>query len=255
MLFPKISIITVCYNAKEYLEETIKSVLSQTYQNIEYIIIDGMSTDGTLDIINMYANQLSYWVSEQDDSMYEAINKGLRKCTGDYIWILNADDCIHSPTTVYQVIEQIRQNPGYIGYYGNIMVRTNEKTRLRRSFQVTREQLLLSAHGTFVPHPALIVSSESLTKIPDYNIIYSYASDFDYILNLMQNGNLKFLSITLSVFRRHSNSITSSGKIDSDRLAIIKHQGYYNYNIIYRYFLFLVLWLKYKIINFKISKY
>ena len=89
---PLISIITVVFNGEKYLEETIQSVINQSYDNVEYIIIDGGSTDGTLDIIKKYEDKISYWVSEKDEGIYDAMNKGLKVVTGKYISILNADD-------------------------------------------------------------------------------------------------------------------------------------------------------------------
>lgn len=89
---PLVSIITVVYNGEKYLEDTIKSVMNQTYQNIEYIVIDGGSTDGTIDIIKKYEDKINYWVSEKDKGIYDALNKGLKVASGEYIAILNADD-------------------------------------------------------------------------------------------------------------------------------------------------------------------
>ena len=92
MLNPKVSIITVVYNGAEYIEQTIQSVINQSYKNLEYIIIDGGSTDGTQNIIKKYEQNIAYWVSEKDAGMYHAMNKGWQKATGDIIGVLNADD-------------------------------------------------------------------------------------------------------------------------------------------------------------------
>jgi len=88
----KVSVITVCYNAVDCIENAIKSVLSQTYKNIEYIIIDGMSTDGTFDIINNYRDKISTFISEKDNGIYDAMNKGIGIAAGDVIYFLNSDD-------------------------------------------------------------------------------------------------------------------------------------------------------------------
>ena len=94
-LFPRISIVTPCFNSGKYLEETIQSVLEQDYPNLEYIIIDGGSTDNTLDIIGKYEDKLAYWVSEKDEGMYDAIEKGFKKATGEILAWINADDLYH----------------------------------------------------------------------------------------------------------------------------------------------------------------
>ena len=89
---PKVSIITVCLNSEKTLEQAIQSVISQTYKNIEYIIVDGASTDGTLDIISKYENKITKWVSEKDQGLYYAMNKGIDMATGDIVGIINSDD-------------------------------------------------------------------------------------------------------------------------------------------------------------------
>ena len=109
MCYPKISIITVSYNAVATIEQTILSVINQTYENIEYIIIDGGSTDGTIDIIKKYKDKISYWVSEQDNGIYDAMNKGIDVATGDYIQFLNADDCLVNKEII-KIVKERREN-------------------------------------------------------------------------------------------------------------------------------------------------
>ena len=109
-LLPKISIITPNYNGSNYIENTIQSVLDQKYPNLEYIIIDGGSTDGSIDIINNYKDQLFYWVSEPDDGMYDAINKGFSKSTGDIMYWINSDDILWEGALNY-VASVFSQNP------------------------------------------------------------------------------------------------------------------------------------------------
>ena len=99
-LQPTFSIITITYNAVRLVEQTLLNVLSQSYPNIEYIVIDGGSTDGTVDIIKRYESGLAYWVSEPDKGIYDAMNKGLQKATGDYVWFINAGDSLCSSDTV-----------------------------------------------------------------------------------------------------------------------------------------------------------
>lgn len=95
----KISVITVCYNAVDTLEKTIQSVLEQTYHNIEYIIIDGGSTDGTVEIIHRYVDYLAYWVSEPDRGIYDAMNKGIERATGEWVNFMNAGDYFYNYDT------------------------------------------------------------------------------------------------------------------------------------------------------------
>ena len=109
MLQPTFSIITITYNAVRLVEQTLLNVLSQSYPNIEYIVIDGGSTDGTVDIIKRYESGLAYWVSEPDKGIYDAMNKGLQKATGDYVWFINAGDSLCSSDTVQSVVSRLQK--------------------------------------------------------------------------------------------------------------------------------------------------
>ena len=104
---PKFSIITVTYNAEKVLEDTIQSVISQTYHHIEYIIVDGASKDGTLSIINRYRSRIHTVVSEPDKGLYDAMNKGIALASGDYLCFLNAGDCFHEDDTLQQMVHTI----------------------------------------------------------------------------------------------------------------------------------------------------
>jgi glycosyltransferase involved in cell wall biosynthesis len=107
---PKFSIITVTYNAEKVLEDTIQSVISQTYHHIEYIIVDGASKDGTLSIINRYRSRIHTVVSEPDKGLYDAMNKGIALASGDYLCFLNAGDCFHEDDTLQQMVHTINGN-------------------------------------------------------------------------------------------------------------------------------------------------
>ncbi|MCQ2268244.1 MAG: glycosyltransferase [Bacteroidaceae bacterium] len=110
MKTPKISVITVTYNCKDTIELTIQNVLNQTYSNVEYIIIDGNSTDGTREIIERYADRLGYWISEPDKGIYDAMNKGLKVATGEWVLFRNSGDYFFEPTTIQQVFEWYEDN-------------------------------------------------------------------------------------------------------------------------------------------------
>lgn len=245
----KITIITVCHNSASYLEFTILSVVKQTFKDWEYIIIDGASTDSTVSIIRKYEHQLSYWISEPDEGMYHAINKGLAKATGEYFLILNSDDYLYSSNVLDEVHDYLKRHQPKVAF-GNLVKEQDGKQKKVRLFPAGYEQLLLSTHGTFVPHPATFVSAQLHHDVlKEYDCTFRYASDYDYILRALKSNDGRHLPIYVSVFRMHTGSITASGKIDAERLAILKVHGYYSFGFIHRKFAYLVLWIKYKILN------
>ena len=125
---PKITIITVCYNAISTIEDTIKSVLSQTYENLEYIIIDGGSIDGTIDIIKKYEKQISYWQSEPDKGVYDAMNKGIKLSTGEWINFMNAGDSFYN-TEVLQSLNLYFSDSQTDIIYGDTCIEINNKNK------------------------------------------------------------------------------------------------------------------------------
>lgn len=246
----KITIITVCKNSADFLDATIKSVTNQTYQNIQYIIIDGNSSDGTIDILRRHASKIEVWVSEDDNGMYDAINKGLKFATGDYVLILNSDDLLVNKSTIQNAVNLMGDNrPDY--FYGNLVKIKNGKHKKVRLFPVTFKQLLLSTHGTFVPHPCLFISKKLNEQLKGYSLKYKYASDYDYILRALGTKGVKgkYIDTTISKFRIHENSITAGGKIEPERKIILEEHGYFQYSYFSRLFFYYTLWIYYKIIN------
>lgn len=246
----KITIITVCKNSEGFLTETIDSVINQNYQNIEYIIIDGKSIDGTIDIIQNHSHHISFWLSEEDYGMYDAINKGLTIATGDYILILNSDDVLASNDTINNVVNEI-SNERLDYYYGNMIKSKDGKIKKVKLFTVTFKQLLLSTHGTFAQHPCFFASAKLNKTLGGYDLKYKYASDYDYILRALSAKKTKgkHLDIFITKFRIHDLSITASGKIDSERKEILKQHGFFKFSHFTRLYFFYILWIYYKMTN------
>ncbi len=246
----KITIITVCKNSGHFLSETIESVINQSYQSIEYIVIDGKSTDDTVKIIKHYSPGIDFWVSEEDGGMYDAINKGLKFATGDYILILNSDDTLATNDTIKNVVDHIADEKlDY--YYGNIIKLKEGRLKKVKLFTVTYKQLLLSTHGTFVPHPCFFIAASLNKVLGGYDLTYKYASDYDYVLRALANAGSKgkFINIYIAKFRIHDNSITASGKITEERVKILQKNRYYQIPYLRRLCSYYTLWIHYKIIN------
>jgi glycosyltransferase involved in cell wall biosynthesis len=170
---PLVTIITVIYNDVEHIEDIIINVTGQTYPNIEYIIIDGGSSDGTLDVINKYADKIDYWVSEGDKGIYDAMNKGVSAATGEWVNFMNAGDAFYRSTTIAEVIEVIPVSADLV--YGHTYYKENDKLTLIKTYNV--EQLWMSM---ICSHQSLFVRTDILKKHP-FDIRYKISSDFDFI--------------------------------------------------------------------------
>lgn len=245
-----VSIITATFNRKDYLEETIQSVINQSYHNIEYVIIDGGSTDGTLDIIKKYDDKIDFWISRPDNSMYEAINDGIKNSNGDIIAILNSDDKYIDGDVIENIINEFNKEPNIDGIYGNLIRLYEDRIRHKRLFQVNYEQYLISGKGTFVPHSTLFVKRELIEKVGLYDTRYRYASDYDFILKCLKKGTLKYINKSITYFREHNNSITATDNtITPETFDILKAHKLGNVNFIYRFAVHSYLWCKYKYLN------
>lgn len=185
-LAPKISIITVCYNAEKYIEETILSVISQDYSNLEYIIIDGKSKDNTLAVIEKYAHSVAKIVSEKDSGIYDAMNKGLLLATGDYVLFMNAGDKFHKNNTITQAVKL--SNKADI-FYGEALYTNDDGKPLALMSEIRNRKLpahlnwKCMQYGMIVSHQAIFVSTQLAEA---YNLKYKYSSDIDWIINALK---------------------------------------------------------------------
>ena len=166
----KFSIITVCYNSERTIRRTIESVLNQTYENIEYIIVDGGSTDSTLEIIAEYETGISKLISEPDDGLYHAMNKGIAISTGTWIHILNSDDYYADEKSVSKAVMLLDSNK--TNYFW-MLRETIDGTRFLQRWKFNRIMLFLSA---YLPHPALIVAREQYEAVGTYDLDYQIAA-------------------------------------------------------------------------------
>lgn len=182
---PKLSIITIVYNNVEAIERTMLSVLNQTYNNIEYIVIDGNSTDGTKDIIYKYKDHLSQFISEADKGIYDAMNKGLALATGDYVLFMNSGDEIYAIETVTAVFASA---PSGDIYYGETeMYDENWKSLGQRRHRAPEHFDWQSfKFGMSVSHQAIYIK-RSLTE--PYNLSYKYSSDIDWIIKAAKKSS------------------------------------------------------------------
>ena len=183
---PLVSVITVVFNGEQFLERTLSSVIKQTYPNIEYIIIDGGSTDKTIDIIRKYEDKIAHWVSEKDNGIYDAMNKGIKRAKGKWINFMNAGDYYYDHNVLEKISNLfIRQNEGII--YGKTIVYQNNKpikNKPIKNFAFTKLNLLLLGTGVLC-HQAMFVNKNTI--IP-YSDKYLLKGELDWYFNLLNNS-------------------------------------------------------------------
>lgn len=175
----KISIITVCYNSAATVEDTIRSVASQTYGDIEYIVVDGNSHDATVDIIKKYPDTVSHWISEPDKGLYDAMNKGIAMATGDYVGILNSDDTFHETKTIEKIAAFLQSNH-VDACTGDILQHRNGKTIRRYSSKRWNPEKLKI--GFMPPHPAVFFKRKLFDDLGVYILGYKIAADYELII-------------------------------------------------------------------------
>ncbi|MFC4209985.1 glycosyltransferase family 2 protein [Pedobacter lithocola] len=182
---PKLTIITIVYNNVRDIERTIKSIVNQTFKDIEYLVIDGASTDGTLAVIQKYKSQISKIVSEPDKGIYDAMNKGLALATGDYILFMNSGDEIYDEHTVEEVFES---SPGADIYYGETEMYNDKWESLGRRRHEAPESFDWKSfrYGMSVSHQAIYIKKSITTA---YDLQYKYSSDIDWIIKAAKKSS------------------------------------------------------------------
>lgn len=191
----KISIITVCYNAEKTIRESILSVISQSYNDIEYIIIDGNSTDNTLQIINQYKYAIPIIISEPDNGIYDAMNKGIKKASGEIIGILNSDDTYPDSEVLKNVMSFFLKDSPDILYGDLIYVKNNDINKIVRRWKSSPYSKNFFDHGNVPPHPALFVKSEVYREAGYFDLQYKLASDYEFMLRIFKKHQFKSVYI------------------------------------------------------------
>ncbi|MBF2047640.1 MAG: glycosyltransferase [Leptolyngbya sp. IPPAS B-1204] len=188
----KVSIITVCKNSEHTLERAIQSVVHQTYSNIEYIVIDGGSTDSTKEIINRYLHQIAHFVSEADDGVYQAMNKGIRLASGDWIYFVNSDDYLFDNNVIQDLVDFISTYIDCNFIYGDHEARyTTGESNIHKP--APPEQMLeeMVSLGECMIQPACFFQAELFRKLGLFNETYKIAADYEWFARLLQDSSLK----------------------------------------------------------------
>lgn len=205
----KISIITVCKNSEKTIETTIKSVISQTYKNIEYIIIDGDSKDRTKDIVSSYGDHISKFVSESDKSLWEAMNKAVKLATGDFLYFINSDDYIYNRNVIDDVVKFINEKPELDFIYGDVEVRQPQGEILILKSPDPNEIIeSMILRGT-IPHVGSFIKANLFQIIGLYNENYRLASDYEWITKLMHDPTLNLFHFPRVIASFYAGGLSS----------------------------------------------
>ena len=193
----KVSIITVVFNNASTIRDTIESVLNQTYKNIEYIIIDGASTDQTLEQINSFSNIIDQIVSEADSGIYDAMNKGIKLATGDIVGILNADDFFCNDQVIQKVVEVFTKDE-IDAVYGDVQfVNPSNLNKIVRYYSSKRFNSSKFKYGFMPAHPSFYVKREFFGKFGYYKEDYLIASDYELLIRFLYNKEIKYKYIEM----------------------------------------------------------
>ena len=225
---PKFSIITVTYNAEKVLEDTIQSVIFQTYRNVEYIIVDGASKDHTLEIVNKYHNRINKVISEPDKGLYDAMNKGIQLATGDYLCFLNAGDKFHDSETLQKIVHTLKgqERPDVI--YGETAIVDEEGhfLHMRRLSAPAHLNWKSFKQGMLVCHQAFFANRE-LAINHLYDLQYRFSADFDWCICIMKKAKcLHNTRLTLIDYLNEGMTTKNHKASLKERFCIMaKHYG------------------------------
>jgi glycosyltransferase involved in cell wall biosynthesis len=205
----KFTIITVVFNNRFTIEDAIKSVLNQTGVDIEYIIIDGGSKDGTIEIVNKYIKLISKFISESDSGIYDAMNKGLKYATGDIIGFLNSDDIFENNQVLSLIHDQLLHNK-LDGLYGDLVyVKKENIQEVIREWKSKNYYNNFFEDGNVPPHPSLYLRKSVYDKIGGFNINFKLASDYDFMLRVFKAQMFNIIYVPKCLVRMRLGGATN----------------------------------------------
>lgn len=206
----KVSILTVVYNGAATIRHSIDSVLGQDYPDIEYIIVDGNSKDGTQDIVRSYGNKIARFLSEPDAGIYDAMNKGIQLATGDVIGILNADDFYAYPSVVSEVAEVLASSNADASYGDLEYIDANDATVVRRKWVSGAYKVGAFLNGWMPPHPTFFVRKEVYNTHGHFRLDLGSAADYELMLRFVHRENIKLAYLPKVLVKMRAGGVSNS---------------------------------------------
>ena len=208
----KISIITICFNSEETIRDTIESVLSQDYPEIEYVIIDGLSKDNTMNIVSEYNNKISKIISEPDQGIYDAMNKGIQLSTGDVIGMLNSDDFFEYPSVISDVVNRFKSEPKASLVFSDVVfVEPSNTQNIMRFYSSEKFRRWKLRFGWMPPHPATFIKRSAYEQVGDYSIDYKISADYELFVRMLMVHRLAYSRIDKVLVRMRAGGISTAG--------------------------------------------
>jgi glycosyltransferase involved in cell wall biosynthesis len=208
----KISIVTVSYNSAKTIADTLRSVVTQTYTDIEHLIIDGLSSDQTMQVVNAHNDPKLIFISEPDNGIYDAMNKGIRRATGEVIGILNSDDFYAHKNVLNEVANLFVSDPTLDVVLGDVdFVKSGNAENVVRTCRASGFKRWMFRFGFMPPHPAVFVRKSAYERIGYYKIGYKIAADFDFLLRLLHIDGAKYQTTGKLWVRMRVGGASTSG--------------------------------------------
>ena len=214
----KVSIITVVYNNVKYIGESIESVLSQDYHPVEYIVIDGGSTDGTLDVVEKYRDKISVFLSEPDDGIYDALNKGINIATGDVIAILHSDDLFCGECVVSDMVKRMSDTKSEFCFSDMVIVDSVSDKVLRYCMAGYFSRWMFRM-GWMPPHPTCFINKSLFDEFGLYSLKYKVAGDFDFLLRIFYKRDIHWSYLDRVTVKMRQGGVSNSGLISKKIIA------------------------------------
>lgn len=230
----KISIVTVCYNSEIFIASAIDSVLSQTYPHIEYIVIDGGSKDATVSIVQSYGDKITHFVSEPDNGIYDAMNKGLALASGDVIGILNSDDFYPHENVIADAVKVFHVNPNVEMVLGNVdFVDPSDLTRPVRFYSSFNFEPWKMRFGFMPAHPAAFIRRTAYEKVGNYKLGYKIGADFEWFVRALVVHRLPYVKVNKALVRMREGGVSTSGLksywvSSKEQLRALRDNGVYS---------------------------